>query len=367
MKEKDITELLIKFEKEACTPEEIAALETWYIQYGIDSNFEPIPEQVQGATDRIWARLQMHTVPSRSFLWIKLAVAASILLALFAGLFFYFDHSADTTELARNDIAPGGSSAILTLSDGSKVSLSTVANGQIANQSGVMVSKEADGQLVYDYNGAKESTEPVYNTVETPKGGEYEVTLPDGSHVWLNAATKLKFPASFKNRKERKVEIDGEGYFEVAKNKELPFKVVSKGQEVEVTGTHFNVNSYVDEPATRTTLLEGRVQVNGQVLVPGQQSILNAGSLKVVKADVEAETAWKDGEFVFSGDDLQGVMRKIARWYDVEVIYPAKLNNAGHFDGEFPRKNKLSVILKALESTGNLKFKIEGRRVTLIR
>lgn len=367
MKEKDIAELLLKFENEECTPEEIAALETWYVQYGIDSRFEVAPHQVLDATDRIWTRLQIPVAPRQPVLWRKIAVAASIVLTLSAALFFYFDQPMDTTALAGNDIAPGSSKAVLTLSDGTKVSLSTVANGQIADQSGVMVSKEADGQLVYGHDGAEGSDEPVYNTVETPKGGEYEVTLPDGSHVWLNAATTLKFPASFKNLKERRVEIDGEGYFEVAKNKDLPFKVMSKGQEVEVTGTHFNVNSYADEPVTKTTLLEGRVQVNGQVLSPGQQAILNAGTLKVVKVDGEVETAWKDGEFVFSGDDLQSVMRKISRWYDVEVVYPEKLNNSGHFDGEFPRKNKLSAILKMLESTGNLKFEVEGRRVTLIR
>lgn len=367
MKEKDITALLLKFEKEECTHEEIAALETWYIQYGIDSRFELAPNQVQDATDRIWARLETPLIPRRPILWLRIAVAASIVLVLSVGLFFYFDQHTRSIGVAGNDIVAGSSKAILTLSDGTKVSLNTAVKGQIADQSGVMISKEADGQLVYSHDGAKEAIEPVYNTVETPKGGEYEVTLPDGSHVWLNAATRLKFPASFKNLKERRVEIDGEGYFEVAKNKDLPFKVISKGQEVEVTGTHFNVNSYTDEPVTKTTLLEGRVLVNGQILAPGQQSVLNGATLRIVTVDGGAETAWKDGEFVFSGEDLQSVMRKISRWYDVEVIYPEKLNNTGHFDGEFPRKNKLSDILNALESTGNLKFKIEGRRVTLIR
>ncbi|SMD02137.1 FecR domain-containing protein [Pedobacter africanus] len=309
------------------------------------------------------------------------AAAAVILITLSVGGWLYFsggpDRGSDKARYA-NDVPPGGNDAILTLADGSEISLTDAGRGKLLETAGVSIVKLADGQLVYTANAEPENTAtPTYNTITTPRGGQYQVNLPDGSKVWLNAASSIKFPTSFAQQKERRIELSGEAYFEVAKNKKQPFKVLTssaekdRNQEIEVLGTHFNVNAYNDEPETKSTLLEGSVRVSVPVsgavvqLVPGQQSVMKNGLLQTVNVDTEEAVAWKNGNFIFAGEGIESIMRKISRWYNVEVVYQGKIQ-PNNYIGTVSRFSDVSEVLGILELTKAVHFKIEGRRITVM-
>lgn len=267
----------------------------------------------------------------------------------------------------KDDVNPGGNKAVLTLADGSTIILDTAENGALAQQGNTKVFK-INGKLDYKVTGLS-SALPMFNTISTPRGGQYQVELPDGSQVWLNSVSSLRFPTAF-NGKQRMVEITGEAYFEVAKNKAMPFIVRVNGAEIEVLGTHFNVNAYSDESIIRTTLLEGAVKFvkDGSVamLKPGQQSQLSLnGQLKTVSdIDVEKVIAWKKGFFLFEASDFETVSKQLKKWYDIEVIYDRKIDDL--FYATIPRNTKLSDLLKALSLTGKIKFKIEGKNVIVM-
>jgi transmembrane sensor len=300
------------------------------------------------------------------------AAAAAILVICSCGLFFYFNKPdvRSVRENALKEVVPGGDRAILTLSDGSSVDLSAGNNGKVAVQGNTTVSKERTGLLAYARDERNAAATTVYNTLSTPRGGRYTVILQDGTKVWLNAASSIRFPTEF-TAGQRKVEIKGEAYFEVAKNKSKPFVVASADQQVEVLGTHFNINSYEDEANVRTTLLEGMIRVKHEkqtaILRPGQQSVIdnnNPLAIHVVKdADTEAVMAWQNGRFNFEDEDIKSVMRQLSRWYDVDVAYKHN-NHAEHFSGTFPRSMKLQDVLRVIAFTG-VKFKIEGRTVII--
>ena len=333
------------------------------------------------------------------FRW-SVSAAAAIIIIAGAGLFYHLqkgnpDQSADhiiknditpggnkvvpandigpggNKVVPANDIEPGGNKAVLTLANGKKISLKDVNNGTLAEQADVQITKIADGQLVYTILPVQQQTpdvEDLYNSIETPKGGRYRVRLPDGTNVWLNAASKLTYPSSFTGHQTRRVELSGEAYFEVAKDIAHPFMVKTIKQEVEVLGTHFNISSYEDEPVVKTTLLEGSVKVKGangidKVLKPGQQSILTNNDIKVEYINTEQRAvAWKNDQFIFESDDIRYVMRMISRWYNVEVEYVGEIPE-NKFGGAISRFENVSEVLKSLESTGRVKFKIEGRRI----
>lgn len=316
--------------------------------------------------------------------FIRWAAAAAILMTIGIGFWFYGPESSQDTINPRyaNDIAPGGNDAVLTLADGSKISLTDADQGELLNTSGVSIVKAADGQLVYtlDADKKRNDDELKFNTITTPRGGQYQVNLPDGTKVWLNAASVLKFPTTFANLKDRKVELNGEAYFEVAKNKKQPFKVLStigdghRAQEIEVLGTHFNINAYDDEPETKTTLLEGAVKVSNKgniqakddiILSPGQQAVLNNQKLKTHTVDTEEVVAWKNGNFVFANEGIESIMRKISRWYNVEVIYQGKITD-NDFVGTVPRFKNVSEALAILELTKTVHFKVDGRRIIVM-
>lgn len=306
----------------------------------------------------------------RRFLWPKAVAAAAILMILSMGGYFYFQKytAVNSNELSAslNDVNPGGNKATLTLADGSKISLTDADNGELAKQSGVRISKSKNGELVYSVI-ASDHKKPVFNTISTPRGGVYQVNLPDGTRVWLNAASSIKFPTTFAQLKERKVELEGEAYFEVAKNKKLPFIVSSGAQQVKVLGTHFNINSYPDEGEVKTTLLEGSVEVfaaNKRMLKPGEQANVTkngAGNVKVSTANIAQVMAWKNGFFHFEKDNLHSVMRQLSRWYDVEIVYEVERAD-DEFMGDIPRGIKLSEVLKMLAFEGT-QFKIDGRKL----
>lgn len=259
------------------------------------------------------------------------------------------------------------------MADGSRISLTDAVEGEVAKQAGMRITKSKDGQLVYQVvegAAANSHATDIFNTIETPRGGQYQIKLPDGTRVWLNASSSLRYPAVFA-RDNREVELKGEGYFEVSKDKRRPFKVKSGIQEVKVLGTHFNVSAYSDEAMIRTTLLEGVVQVGllkggaaekNVLLKPGQQSLMSLKELKVSNADTEESVAWKNGYFKFNDESIESILKKISRWYDVDVSYEGKMTDK-IFNGKVSRYGNVSDVLQILQLTGAIKFKIEGRRI----
>lgn len=327
----------------------------------------------------MWAGIQskMHRHSKKSNYRLWMAAAAILLMMLGAGLIFFKSERLQSikTNIAykKQDILPGGNKAILTLPSGERVVLTDSTVNQLANQTGGSIIKAANGILVYKANSLAENSETgeaIFNTISTPRGGQYQVILPDGTHVWLNAVSSLKFPAAFKGGK-RLVELNGEAYFEVAKNKEMPFIVHTENQEVEVLGTHFNINSYADEASTKTTLLEGSVKVtakgNQKVLTPGDQAQINKNTkeIKVMPVSLEEAVAWKNGYFVFNDEKLESIMHRVSRWYDVDYEFEGKQGNLS-FLGVIERTKNISSLLKVLESTGNVHFKIEGRKIIVM-
>jgi len=267
-----------------------------------------------------------------------------------------------------NDVLPGGNKAILKLSDGKTIVLDNAQNGLLAEQGVVQIEKH-EGQLTYS---SSLSTETVaYNTLATPAGGQFQIKLPDGTRVWLNASSSITYPTAFTGN-ERRVTITGEGYFEVAKDASKPFKVTiqkatgeQRPAEVEVLGTHFNINAYDDEAAVKTTLLEGKVRIVKEqsvaILKPGQQAqVSNQGKLQVKEnADMEEVVAWKNGEFLFQSADISTLMRQVARWYDIEISYPNG-KPKDKFSGKIGRNVNLSQLLKILEYS-EVRFELKGR------
>lgn len=307
----------------------------------------------------------------------SISIAATLILAIAISLYLYsFEEKTEPQNFAelssKNDIAPGNNKAILTLADGSKISLDDASAGFVARQGSISITKTEDGQIVY---GKNESDVPeidaaAANTIQTPKGGRYKISLPDGSKVWLNSASTLTYPTKF-TRFERKVNLTGEAYFEIERNQNRPFRVESNNQIVEVLGTHFNINSYDNEDYIKTTLLEGSVRVslnseqpNAQLLKPGQQSLTSSSQreIKVQSTDTEKAIAWKNGYFKFKNTPIKEIMKEIERWYDVELIYDGKLA-PDEFTGYISTDVKISGVLKMLEESGGIKFTVKGRKL----
>ncbi|PTT00936.1 hypothetical protein DBR11_08595 [Pedobacter sp. HMWF019] len=311
----------------------------------------------------------------RTFNLYRYISAAILLLAISAGIYFIRFREQAVVKADQSVVIHAGSNkAVLTLANGHKIILDQSNKGEIARQSGIRISTTDHGELVYDISSGPETNTgntSGLNTIETPSGGEYQVILSDGSHVWLNALSSLKYPATFPNKGGRKVELKGEGYFQVAKNKSNPFQVYTGRQTVEVLGTHFNIKAYKDEADIRTTLIEGSVKVSaGQQsvqIVPGQQAVLDARhALNVRSADTGSAIAWVNGDFVFNSEDMGSIMRSISRWYAVEVIFKDNLTDK-KFTGTISRYKNVTEVLNMLELTGLVHFKLEGRRILVMK
>lgn len=376
MDEKQLKELLQKYEAGTCTEEERVLLEAWYVQWKPESGEVP-HHLIEHSVSNVWQRLANRSLPRQAKLWPRIAVAASVLLIISIGGYFLFHQQAPLKQaIARqHDIAPGSNKALLTLADGSKISLDDARKGELATQSSATITKTGSGQLIYSLvNNAAPSARggkvaDLQNTLSTPIGGQYQLLLPDGTHVWLNATSSITYPVAFSG-KERMVSIIGEAYFEVAKNKSMPFKVRLPDQsEVRVLGTHFNINTYADEPVATTTLLEGSVKIsNGsdsKILAPGQQATWKSGSYIIGHANIEEVVAWKNGYFRFNDEKIESIMRKLSRWYSIEVRYEG-VPPTGGLNGKVSRFKNFSQVLKALEATQTVHFKVEGRRVTVM-
>lgn len=381
MKKQDqsLIELYQDFLDNKVSPEQVAGLKDLFntesepvLRYLIaealkDEEGTSVRDDEQERLDAIYSRVKAEinansTLRSKykfnSRLVASIAAAAMLIIASL----LYFNKGKEAANRETDLIAqiqPGSNKAILTLSDGSKVDLSSSKQGQFTDRSGVTATYTVGGTITYNTSQAAQSG---YNTIETPKGGEFKVVLPDGTKVWLNAASSLKYPTSFGALNERRIELSGEAYFQVSHDRSKPFRVVTAVQTVEVLGTYFNVNSYADEGKTITTLEEGSVKVISKerqdLLRPGQQSFVKKdGTIAVGEADMETALAWKDGNIVFKNADIQSIMRQIARWYNIQVDYEGKPSRR-LITGGMPRNTRLSVLLEVLKDS-NIAFRME--------
>lgn len=330
---------------------------------------QPMPADM---TERVFDRIVPRPRRVGYFRW--LAGVAALVMTCLAFLYFFRQKprvSAPLVKTIVHDVSPGGNRAILTLGDGSTIVLDSAANGELTRQGDVRVMKAQDGKL--NYVGAGKVDEAVvmrYNTINTPYGGKYQVTLADGTKVWLNAVSSLTFPTDFTGA-AREVSLKGEAYFEVAQNAAKPFIVKVGDMKVNVLGTHFNINAYDEEDAIRTTLLEGAVKVEaGNRSLPvkmGEQGVWNKIDKLQLKqnADLEAAVAWKNGFFQFNSTDLQVIMRQVARWYNVQVVYAGDDVKDESFSGSIPSNENVSQLLKMLEMTGTVQFEVTDRTITV--
>jgi len=366
----EIQILLDKYLAGTASPDERIRVENWY------ENINPAEARFSEA-QLITVQTDMRDVlnarirkPGRLY-W---SWAAAAVLCIGMGLAFYsiqVKQKKDALERTAivNDIPPGGNNAILTLADGSKIVLNHAKAGKLNKEGNVL--KKEDGLIAYTGSEEAVKTAVTYNTVTTPRGGQYAVVLADGTKVWLNAASSLKFPTSFRGRL-RAVELYGEAYFEVAKNAAMPFRVISKEQTIEVLGTHFNVNTYAEEAEAKTTLMEGSVKVmnatGSAVLKPGEEAAIQhntihktAGIQVSTALNMENAIAWKNGFFQFDNADIKTVMNQIGRWYDVTIEYENWTPNE-HYTGKVPRNVNFAQALKILKLSG-INFKTEGKKI----
>jgi ferric-dicitrate binding protein FerR (iron transport regulator) len=348
-----IIELLEKYQAGTITEDEKAMLESWYNQEAAAKTAALDNDSVQASLQRIRSGLPL---PRQVSIWPRLAAAAAVLLLAGATL-RYFTHKPPEHVLVSKtapDIHPGGNRAILQLASGRQIAL----NGQ---QQGIVVKGK---QVLYkDGNEVTTTTAPgntmQYMQLITPRGGQYQISLPDGTQVWLNSASKLTYPDHFEGDK-RQVELDGEAYFAVSKSTQ-PFIVKSRGQEVYVLGTEFNIMAYADEHDILTALVSGAVKVNETLLKPGFEAHYSPEGIQVVQSDLEVVTAWKNGLFYFRDASLQTVMNQLQRWYDIEVTYQTD-RKGDEFNGQIPRDKPLQKVLEILKLSG-INFKMDGRHL----
>lgn len=379
MKRTQLIDLADKYVYGTANEEERLKLETWYDQQ--QGQTLAAREQVDHQEhlkirERILNNINLQiekrerVIFNKRFYWT--AIAGMLFILSFG--WYLLVHQTDVKNLNKNSaiIKPGSNKAILTLANGSQIKLDDATTGIVGQQAGISITKTADGQLTYTVLDSKANNAKLtHNIISTPAGGQYQITLPDQTKVWLNAFSSLKYPTSFSG-KYRTVELSGEAYFEVAKNKEMPFKVNTRHQEISVLGTHFNVSAYIDDKEVKTTLIEGSVKVRNSgsgasgLLKPGQQAVLTEKDFQILNVDVAEYIAWKNGLFVFNNENIKDAMQKLSRWYDVDIECVGDFEGI-EFGGSFPRSNTLQQTLQILESTDKFKFKIEGRRIKILK
>jgi hypothetical protein len=391
LEKEDFHKLLDKYMSGEASLEEEQRLLNFYGSFAEPSEQTDLPEN-NPLGDRIFDKINVQINPSEDYspsfysYYLKpISVAAMILMVISISLYFYSNRKLagpsveqQFTEInTKNDILPGNNKAILILADGSRISLDDAERGLLASQGNTAITKTNSGEIVYEKNPADKKKNAlvasVINTIQTPKGGKYQIRLPDGSKVWLNSASTLSYPTAFTG-KERIVKLKGEAYFEIAPRKSMPFRVESDDQIVEVLGTHFNVNSYDNEDFTKTTLIEGSVKVilntrsnisgKTKLLKPGEQSSINSSKsdIKIENVDTEKAIAWKNGYFKFKNTPIQEIMREVERWYDVELIYEGNMPT-DEFTGFVSNDVNISAVLKILEQSGGVKFTVKGKKL----
>lgn len=376
MNESEILALLQKYQEGTLSAADQDKLDAWYLHTASKSKKQLNEYELEDSHHYLSAKLPLQRETKVVSIWPRVAVAASVALLLGTGIFYFTKPEKEQTIQVvekPKEIAPGGNRGILTLSNGKQIVLSDVAAKDVIAKEGeqdeVTIKMDANGVITYvlnpDASGSKVDPN-AFNTLSTPTGGQYNIVLADGTKVFLNAVSSIKYPTQF-NGDQRIVELEGEAYFEVAKNKNKPFLVKSDNQTIEVLGTHFNVHAYNNESVVKTTLLEGSVAVSSKnqktVLKPGQQANVSDSFNKigVREVDTEATIAWKNGRFKFDNADLKSVMKQLERWYGIKVEYRGDVSDVRFNGGTFRNKN-LSEVLKVLELS-NIKFKVEGKTV----
>ena len=406
-----------QYTQKACTREELQELFTYIAQPEnralleklMDSEYDVL-QPLAAAKETDWEYIFQQATQTgegtvipldnrNRFQWTRIAAAAVVVLALGLGGYWFINRlwgnkvvkNGQSVPLGKQDVQPGGNKAVLTLADGTTITLDSASNGKLAQEGSARVMKEGSS---LKYEAGKTSSTITYNMLATPRGGQYQLILPDGSKVWLNAASSIRYPTGFAGE-ERRVELTGEAYFEVAKDPKKPFHVKTPTQDIEVLGTHFNVNAYEDEGATKTTLLEGKVKVSQSsipdksgpavnrqsakdkelavVLKPGEQAVLASNSRFTIddsrftidhSPDLEQAVAWKNGLTAFKSADIKSIMRQVARWYNVEVVYEGNIPQR-KFTGGISRNAKLSELLHLLE-VSKVRFRIDGNRIVVM-
>jgi len=341
------------------------------------SEQDPITEAEKKHLKDLHSRLAEQFFKERKStirLWPRIAAAASIIIAVSTGSYFILHkiQPAQQTAQNQNDLAPGNNKAILKMANGKQIVITGAKNGLIAQQGSTTITKTADGKLNYANSGNNNSI-MLYDTLIVPRGGQHQIKFSDGSIAYLNADSKLRIPENFE-KSDRTVElISGEADFRVVHNAKSPFRVKVKGQITEDIGTEFNINAYPDETIIKTTLLEGGVKVSSKnrssILKPGQQAAVNSSSntIRVYNVDTDEAFAWKNGKFIFSSTPLEDIMRQLSRWYDVDVVYQDERIKQKQFSAISTRFANASQVLHDLELTGEVKFKIEGKRITVLK
>ena len=337
-------ELAFGDELPLASPAELALLDTVY---------QNVLQQTQ----------RQRAMPVRR-LWLRIAVAASILIALsFGG--YWLMHRQPVQQLAQNDVAPFSQQAILKTGHGKTLTLDSNAKGTLAQYANTHIQQNNGEQIAYTNSGEADE-KVIFDTLQVPAGGKpYHLKLADGSQVIVNVASSLRFPENFRKNDNEVALISGEAYFSILHNAQAPLTIKAKDQLIEDIGTEFNVNTYNDEPDSRTTLVEGAIKINKKILAPGQQAVINDHALTIVQADIGRAVGWIKGDFVFKGETIQQVMRELARWYNIEVEYEGKPTEVG-FYLKIARSKNISEVLNALERTNHVHFKIEGRRITVL-
>jgi len=384
MTPEEYIELYEKFLSGKLTPEEENALNSYQDNFFIQDNdqLSKLSPDDKLTRHTIYRKIR-HSVSDHKFRtikspWMWAAAAAIMIVALGLGNMLLKDKkqllitSNRPKKNVHKAIVPGSNNAILTLADGSTILLDDAKNGLMGNPGTSAVKKLKDGLISYTGNAAGQgkTNEEALNIITIPRGGQYTVILPDGTKVWLNSASSLTYPVAF-NGIQRKVELKGEAYFEVAKNKQLPFVVHTGKVDVKVLGTHFNVTAYQDEAEIKTTLLEGSVKLTvgsaSALLVPGQQGISGSAEDRIITKTVNVNqvVAWKSGYFIFRDSDIKDIMKQIGRWYDVEIEYEGNIPERT-FGGTYAKNKDITELLKGLELTGLVHFKIDGRRIIVM-
>lgn len=369
MNRQQAQDLLIKYNEGTASQKETRLLERWYIQESKLQNSTPEPLDYAHIQIEMWEKIERLKQPKEKLLWPRIVAAASVILSLSAASYFlmHYQHPQELALAQATQFAPGSNKAILTLANGREILLSGARKGKLVQQGSSSVTKLTEGRIAYNSNQQNSNQKTIYNTITTPRAGQYSLILADGTKVWLNAASFIRFPTAFTGI-DRQVELNGEAYFEVAHNRAKPFKVKSGGQVVEVLGTHFNINSYSDESSVKTDLLEGSVKISANaktmLLRPGQESVFSRSAILVQQANTQAAIAWKNGIFSFNHAELPTVMREIARWYDLEVSYEGAVPTAS-ITGTVDRNVNASQFFQILKDL-DVHFKIQGKRITIM-
>jgi len=371
MNNKNAKELIKKYNAGTASEDEKNLVESWFLHLKSNQSEHMLSEEdIDRNTDAVWTSLQQQLPLRTVSLWPRIVAAAVIAVAIFGTALWYVGNKEiDKQGQEFVDVGPGKNGATLTLANGQKIYISDNKAGKLAEEKGVSISKTKDGQIIYTILDNSVAGNAM-NTLQTLNGQQTQVRLPDGTVVYLNSASTLTYPSSFARLEKRKVELSGEGYFKVSKDKAHPFIVKTARQEVEVLGTEFNINSYADEPSIATTLLEGSIKITkdnkiSKILKPNQQAINSERGITINDVEAQFFIDWKEGFFMFNNEDMERIMKRVSRWYNVRVVFENSSLKDKTFEGVISRYDNISSVIKVLEGTGLAQFKLNNGVLTI--